>query len=85
MKHRTKAVGFGTGLVVVGLVLVYNFGLASLLHSPPLREHNLTDPVTMEVSSRAVVTDSELLRWNTMPDFVSPDDIRVEGVAAGSG
>jgi hypothetical protein len=38
----------------------------------------------MEVSSRAVVTDSELLRWNTMPGFVSPDDIRVEGVAAGS-
>jgi hypothetical protein len=34
-----------------------------------------------------VVTDDlELLRWNTMPDFVSPpDDVRVEGVAAGSG
>ncbi|MCP3988744.1 MAG: hypothetical protein GY724_06710 [Actinomycetia bacterium] len=87
MKHRTKVVGFGTGLVVVGLVLVYNFGLASLLHSPPLREHNLSDPVTMEVSSRGVVTDDvELLRWNTLPEFVSPpDDVRVEGVGVGSG
>ena len=46
----------------------------------------MTDPFTIEVSSRAVVTgDLELLRWNTMPDFVSPDDVRVEGVAAGSG
>ena len=86
MTPRTKAIGFGTVLVVVGLVLAYNFGLASLLHSPPLREHNLTDPFTIEVSSRAVVTDDvELLRWNTMPEFIStPDDVRVEGVAAGS-
>ena len=80
-------VGFGIGLVLVGLVLVFNVGLASLLHSPVLREHNLTDPLTIEVSSRAVVTDDlELLRWNTMPDFApTPDDIRVEGVAAGPG
>lgn len=85
MTGRTKVIGFGTGLVVVGLVLIYNFGLASLFHSPLLREHNLTDPLTIEVSSRAVVTDDvELLRWNTMPDFASPDDVRVEGVAAGS-
>ena len=86
MTRRTKMVGFGTGLVVVGLALVVNFGLASLLHSPQFREYDLTDPLTIEVSSRAVVTDDvELLRWNTMPDFVStPDDIRVEGVAAGS-
>ncbi len=86
MTRRTKVIGFGTGLVVVGLVLIYNFGLASLLHSPQFREYNLTDPLTIEVSSRAVVTDDvELLRWNTMPEFVSPpDDVRVEGVAAGS-
>ena len=40
----------------------------------------------MEVSCRAVVTDDvELLRWNTLPEFVStPDDVRVEGVATGS-
>ena len=63
MTRRTKVIGFGTGLVLVGLVLVYNFGLASLLHSPVFREHNLTDPLTIEVSSRAVVTDDiELLR-----------------------
>ncbi len=86
MTRRTKVIGFGTGLVVVGLVLIYNFGLASLLHSPQFREYNLTDPLTIEVSSRAVVTDDvELLRWTTMPEFVSPpDDIRVQGVATGS-
>ena len=86
MTRRTKVIGFGTGLVLVGLVLVYNYGLASLFHSPFLGEYNLSDPLTIEVSSRAVVTDDvELLRWNTMPEFISrPDDVRVEGVAAGS-
>ena len=86
MTRKTK-IGFGVGLVLVGLVLVFNFGLASLGHSPVFREHNLTDPFAIEVSSRAVVTDDlELLRWNTMPDFApTPDEIRVEGVAAGSG
>ena len=86
MTRRTKAIGFGTGLVVVGLVLVYTFGLALLFHSPVLGEYRLSDPVTIEVSSHAVVTDDvELLRWNTMPEFVSPpDDIRVQGVATGS-
>ena len=78
-------IGLGTGLVLVGLALVYNFGLASLLHSPLLGDYNLSDPLTIEVSSRAMVTDDvELLRWNTMPEFISPpDDVRVEGVAAG--
>ena len=36
-------------------------------------------------AAELVTDDIELLRWNTMPDFVTPDDIRVEGVAAGSG
>ena len=87
MTPRTKVIGLGTVLVVVGLVLVYNFGLASLLHSPAFSDYNLTDPLTIEQSSRAVVTDDvELLRWTTMPEFVStPDDVRVEGVATGSG
>ena len=78
--------GLGTGLVVVGLVLIFNFGLMSLFHSPVLGEYRLSDPLTIEVSSRAVVTDDvELLRWTTMPEFVSPpDDIRVQGVATGS-
>ncbi len=86
MTRRTKMVGFGTVLVVVGLVLVYNFGLTSLFHSPLFGDYNLTDPLTIEASSRAVVNDDvELLRWNNMPEFVSaPDDVRVEGVAAGS-
>ncbi len=86
MARRTKVIGFGTGLVVAGLVLIYNFGLASLFHSPLFGEYNLSDPLTVELSSRAVVTDDvELLRWNTMPEFISaPDDVRVEGVAAGS-
>ena len=83
---RTTKIGFGVGLVLVGLVLIANFGLASLVHTPAFRDHNLTDPFTIEVSSHAVVTDDiELLRWNTMPDFVTPDDVRVEGVVAGSG
>ena len=78
-------IGFGTGLVLVGLVLVYNFGLTSVFHSPVFGEYNLTDPLTIEVSSRAVVTDDvDLLRWSTMPEFVSPDDVRVEGVATRS-
>ncbi len=79
-------IGFGTGLVLVGLVLVYNFGLMSLFHSRVFGEYRLSDPLTIEVSSRAVVTDDvELLRWNTMSEFISPpDDIRVRGVATGS-
>ena len=83
--RRATVIGLGFVLVLVGLVLIYNFGLASLAHSPAFRDHNLTDPFTIEVSSRAVVTDDlELLRWNTMPDFVLPDDVRVEGVATQS-
>ena len=85
-KRRTLVIGFGTVLVLVGLVLIYNFGLVSLFHSPLFGEYRLSDPLTIEVSSHAVVTDdTELLRWSTMPDFVSPpDDVRVQGVAAGS-
>jgi hypothetical protein len=84
--RRTKVTGFGIGLVLVGLVLIYNFGLMSLFHSPVFGEYRLSDPLSIEVSSRAVVTDDvELLRWTTMPEFVSPpDDIRVQGVATGS-
>ncbi len=93
MTRRTKAIGFGTGLVVLGLVLVYNNGLAALTHSPLFGEYNLTDPLTIEESSSAVVTDDVgLLRGHYecygegAPIYwvVSPDDVRVEGVAAGS-
>lgn len=84
MTRRTSVAGIG--LVLVGLALIYNVGFASLLHSPVLREYNQTDPLTIVVSSRVVVTDDvELLRWNTMPDFVpAPDDVRVEVVSTGS-
>lgn len=79
-------IGFSTGLVLVGLILIYNLGLASLFHSPLFGEYRLSDPLSIEVPSHAVVTDdTELLRWSTMPEFFSaPDDIRVQGVAAGS-
>jgi hypothetical protein len=84
--RRTKVLGLGAGLVLAGLVLLYNVGFVSLFNSPVLREHALTDPLTIEVSSCAVVTDDiELLRWSTMPEFFPPpDDVRVRGVAAGS-
>ena len=84
--RRATVIGLGTMLVLVGLVLIYNFGLVSLFHSPLFGEHRLSDPLAIEVSSHAVVTDdTDLLRWSTMPDFVSaPDDVRVQGVAAGS-
>ncbi len=32
--RRTTAIGFGIGLVLVGLILIYNFGLASLATLP---------------------------------------------------
>ncbi len=84
MTRRTKMIGFGTGLVLVGLVLVYNFGLASMI-PPPSGEYRLDRSVDDRGVSRAVVpTTSSWWRWNTMPEFVSPDDVRVEGVAAGS-
>jgi hypothetical protein len=92
--RRTKVIGLGTGLVVVGLVLVYNNGLAALAHSPLFGEYNLSDPLTIEESSRAVVTDDVgLLRGHyecygegapIYWVFSPPDDVRVEGVAAGS-
>ena len=61
-------IGFGTVLVLVGLVLIYNFGLTSLFHSPLSGEYRLSDPLTIEVSSHAVVTDdTELLRGAPCP------------------
>jgi hypothetical protein len=85
---RRTRVGFGVGLVLVGLFLLLN-GAATLFSypSPLLNEYRLTDPLPIEVSSRAVVIDDvELLRWSTTPpEFVSTsDDVRVEGVAMGS-
>ncbi|NNC81059.1 MAG: hypothetical protein HKN94_13005 [Acidimicrobiales bacterium] len=86
MTRRTKT-GLGIGLVLLGLVLLYNYGIASLANSPLVGDYRLSDPLTVDVSSGAVVTnDLELLRFNNLPDFVStPDDVRVEAVSAGSG
>jgi hypothetical protein len=83
---RRTRVGFGTVLVLVGLVLVYNYGLGTLFNSRLFGEYRLRDPLTIEVSSRAVVTDDvEILRWSPLPEGVSaPDDVRVQGVAAGA-
>ena len=84
-RRRTR-VGLGTVLVLVGLVLVYNYGFGSLFNSPLFGEYRLRDPLTIEVSSHAVVTDDiEMLRWSPLPEGVSaPDDVRVQGVAAGA-
>ncbi len=79
--RRTKVIGFGTGLVVVGLFLVLN-GVGALFSSSLLGEYNLTDPLPIEVSSRAVVTDD--LELPTYWFVSSSDDVRVEGVATGS-
>ena len=46
--RRTKVVGFGTGLVLAGLVFIYNFGLGSLFHSPFFGDYRLSDPLTVE-------------------------------------
>ena len=83
---RRTRVGFGTVLVLVGLVLTYNYGFGSLFNSPLFGEYRLRDPLTIEVSSRAVVTDDvEMLRWSPLPEGVSaPDDVRVQAVAAGA-
>jgi hypothetical protein len=89
---RTK-VGFGIGLLLVGLVLIWNgFGVLGNTNSDG--RYALTEPLAVEVSSRAVVTDDvELLRghYECYSDlapvywfFSTPDDVRVRGVAADS-
>ncbi len=85
MTRRTTVIGFGTGLVLVGLALVVNFGLSSLLFSRLFGDYSLFDPLTIDVESRAIVTDDvELLRVNNMPEYVSPDEVRVEAAPTGS-
>lgn len=94
MTRKAKVI-VGVGLALVGLGLVWN-GFASLAVSSEEDDgrYVLTEPLAMEVSSRAVVIDDvELLRgdyrcygdlspvyWFTS----TPDDVRVRGVAAES-
>ena len=93
LTRRTKKVGFGIGLLLVGLVLVWN-GFASLTVSGNDGRYELTESLAMEASSRAVVTnDVELLRghYRCYSDlapiywfYSTPDDVRVRGVATES-
>ena len=85
VKRRTK-VGFGIGLVLVGLFFVLN-GVGAFFSSSLFGEYNLTDPLPIEVSSRAVVTDDlELPTYLYVYPALSlsaSDDLRVEGVVTG--
>lgn len=90
MTRGTKVIG-GVGLVLVGLLLFGN-GVSALFHSRYFGDYVLTDPLTIEVSSTAVVSDDvELLRGphKCFSEFFpvhwlfSHDDVRVEGVATG--
>lgn len=58
MTRRTKVTGFGVGLVLVGPVLVMN-GLGALSHSRYFG-YNLSDPLTIDVSSRAVMASAHI-------------------------
>ena len=92
MTGRTKRVGFGVGLVLVGLFIVWN-GVGALTFNGNDGRFELTEPLTIEASSRAVVTnDVELLRggygvYSVLAPihkfFSTPDDVRAR-VAAGS-
>lgn len=92
MTGRSKAIGFGVGLVLVGLILALS-GFVALFQSGNDGRYNLSDSLTIDESSRAVVSeDVELLRgeYGCYSDlspiylFFSNDDVRVRGVASGS-
>jgi len=78
---RGTKVFIGVGFVLVGLVATLN-GVGALFSSSLLGEYDLTDPLPIEVSSSAVVTDD--LELPTYRFVSSSNDLRVEGVATGS-
>ncbi len=78
---RGTKVIIGVGLVLAGLFLVLN-GVGALFSSSLFGEYNLTDPLPIDTSSRAVVTDDLELPTHWLVS--SSDDLRVEGVATGS-
>ena len=92
MARKTKTL-LGVGLVLVGLFLAWN-GLGALTFSGNDDGYELTEPLTMEVSSRAVVAnDVEMLRggygvYSFLAPvhliYSTPVDVRMRGVAAGT-
>ncbi len=89
---RVSKVIIGVGLVLAGLVLTLS-GVGAFFSSSLFGEYNLTDPLPIEVSSHAVVTDDlelptyRFVSWfsgSGVGNSYSSDDLRVEGVATGS-
>ena len=92
MTGRTT-IGLGIGLMLLGVFMAFNGGAALMESSPNEGEYRLAEVLTIDQSSRAVMTkDVELLRghykcYSATPIFrfsSAPDDVRVQGTATGS-
>lgn len=90
--RRTMAIVFGAVLVLVGLLLVWS-GLTPLSQSRDADGSLLSDPLTIDRPSHAVVTnDVGLMRGHydcaaeetLILGFSTPDEVRMRGVATGS-
>ena len=90
--RKNPVIGYGVVLVVLGLALVWS-GLAPLSQDRDPDGYLMSDPLTIDRASHAVIThDVALLRGHFdcagegtfLLDFYSPDDVRMQGVAAGS-
>ena len=91
--RRSRAIGFGVLLVLVGLLLVWG-GLTPLSQHRDADGYLLSDSLVIDRASHAVVTaDVGLLRGHydcareesLIFHLFSPDDVRTRGVAAGDG
>jgi hypothetical protein len=83
----------GAVVALIGLLLIWG-GLTSLSQDRDADGYLLSDPLTVDRSSRAVIAkDVRLLRGHYdcaaeesfFLDFFSPDDVRMRGVTSGSG
>ena len=90
--RNQKAIAFGVAFVVLGLLLTWG-GLTPLSQHRDADGYLLSDPLTVDRSSRAVITnDVGLLRGHYecageetfLLGFYSPDDVRMRGIASGS-
>lgn len=90
--RKTIAVVSGGFVAFVGLLLVWG-GLTPLSQYRDADGYLLSDPLTVDRSSRAIITnDVGLLRghWDCAGEesfflaFYSPEDVRMQGVASGS-